>query len=56
MFTRPLSLALVALFALLTLPGCKTKPSAAFYQGTGPSIHYHETETVGGAVRTTKYR
>lgn len=54
--TRSLSLALVALFALLTLPGCRTKPSAAFYQGTGPSIHYHKAETAGGPVHTTKFR
>jgi hypothetical protein len=53
MFTR---ISLFALFAVLTLSGCKTRPSANVYQGNGPSIHYHEAESAGGPVRTTHFR
>jgi len=53
MFARLTCVLLVA-----TLFGaCKSTPksSATIHSGDGPSIHYHEKETAGGAVQTTVY-
>jgi hypothetical protein len=55
-FSR-LLISLIAFATVCAMPACKTKPSAAFYEGSGPSIHYYdEPETAGGAIRRSVYR
>jgi hypothetical protein len=53
MFARSFFLALIS---AVIVCGCKTKPNATVYQGTGPTVHYHETESAGGPMRKTRYR
>lgn len=47
---------LLSLAAISLLSACRTKPSAVMYDGSGPTVHYHEAETAGGPMRKSRYR